>query len=235
MLGMNPIDGPHTLSEDFKVNSIWRTIQGEGPWSGLPAIFVRFSGCCLRCTWCDTSFETGTWRNLPMLADEIHSLVRSTGHRRVVFTGGEPMLWPLGELITMLHDSVEAQIETAGTVWPEGLDRVFERANVSIVCSPKTPKVHPKIIHYADAWKYIIRVGCVDPQDGLPIGSTQRGIDNPTQKLYRADTSPNKIFVQPCDEDDPRKNAANLQEAVLSSLRFGYRLSLQIHKIAGVP
>lgn len=235
MLGMNPVDGPHTLSEGYKVNSIWRTIQGEGPWSGLPAIFVRFSGCNLKCNFCDTAFEEGHWRDLTTLVDEIHALVRSTGHRRVVFTGGEPMLWPLGELISMLHDSVETQIETAGTVWPHDLERVFERANVSIICSPKTPKVVPQIIQYADAWKYIIKAGCVDPQDGLPIGSTQRGVSNLTQKLYRADTSPNEIFVQPCDEDDPRKNAANLQEAVLSSLRYGYRLSVQVHKIAGVP
>ena len=145
------------------------------------------------------------------------------------------MLWPLGELISMLHDSIETQIETAGTIWPSSLEEVFARANVSLVCSPKTPKVVPQIIQCADAWKYIIKAGCVDPQDGLPIGSTQRGANNPSQKLYRADTSPNEIFVQPCDEDDPRKNAANLQEAVLSSLRYGYRLSLQVHKIAGVP
>jgi organic radical activating enzyme len=221
----------------MNVHSIFQTIQGEGPFSGSPAIFVRFAGCNLRCFFCDTDFDAGTIHTPEALAQKVANLQASIPRGncyRLVLTGGEPMLQPLFDFIMFLNSftNMPVDIETAGTVWPDRLTNVLER--VQIVCSPKTSNVHPEIKYRANAWKYIIRAGETDPKDGLPNKATQLGIID--QRIYRpAILSPDQIFVQPCDEGDVDKNKRNVDEAVHSAMRFGYRLSLQVHKLVGLP
>jgi len=116
MLGKNPVAKSRIASENFLVHSVFHTIQGEGPFVGTPAIFVRFAGCNLRCFWCDTDFEAGKERTANELAQQIVELAAETNCKFIVLTGGEPMLQPLRELID--HEKLERfsfQIETAGT------------------------------------------------------------------------------------------------------------------------
>jgi organic radical activating enzyme len=227
MHGKNLIVGRRKLEQGYAIHSIFKTIQGEGPWAGWPALFVRFAECNLRCYFCDTNFDTTVILSL----QELVATICASQAKRVVLTGGEPMLQALPELL-MANTQAIFQIETAGTVWPEGMEDVpYDKAPV-IVCSPKTPAVHPRIEERVVFWKYIIRAGELG-DDGLPNKSTQ--IVGQAARIFRSERKYSVIYVQPCDEDDPTANAANLQAAVTSSMVHGYRLSLQLHKIAGLP
>jgi 7-carboxy-7-deazaguanine synthase len=106
---------------------------------------------------------------------------------------------------------------------------------VFIVCSPKTPKVHQSIEHEACAYKYVLTEGKIDPDDGLPtevLGLRMR--DRPARPPRRL-IDDCEVYVQPADEQDEKRNRANMEATVESCRRFGYRLCLQTHKIAGLP
>ena len=245
MFGKNPIrkkdrgDG-----STLRVQSIFPTIQGEGPFSGVPATFLRLAGCNLACTFCDTDFESNYESGL-MQMEEVAAQVHNHKNKLVVLTGGEPLLQnivPLCFALTLHGHHV--QIETAGTIWPDGLeDEVDETANladalVSVVVSPKTPKLHHQPYTLACAWKYIITgLDAVSNEDGLPIKSTQKPeqgsvLCRPPLALLR--TRPDLVFLQPCDFGIPELNK-NAQEACVTIARkYGYRISLQTHKLLGV-
>lgn len=110
-----------------KINELFYSLQGEGFYTGTPAVFVRFSGCNLRCPFCDTQHEDGTW----MEDEEIVAAVRKFGARQVILTGGEPGLWVDDALVDALHAAGKyVTIETNGTcLLPEKIDWV--------TCSPK--------------------------------------------------------------------------------------------------
>jgi len=244
MLGRNPIAGSRIASEGFLVNSIWYTIQGEGPFVGCPAIFVRLAGCNLRCFWCDTNFEHGKPYNVNELADKILSYAKIHPCRFIVLTGGEPLLQPVKELIN--HPALAGfsfQIETAGSYWPIGgvtMNGTTNAERLSIVCSPKTGMVVSALRHHGlfnVYWKYIVRA--VEPvaDDGLPMMSTQ--IEGRHLPLFRpisiqAPQTRARIFVQGCDEGNDSKTTANVEYAKSIALQYGFRLSLQTHKILGL-
>ena len=110
-----------------KINEIFYSLQGEGYYTGTPSTFVRFSGCNLRCPFCDTRHEDGTW----MTDEDIVSCVAGHPARHVVLTGGEPSLWIDATLLERLHRADKyVCIETNGThPLPAGIDWV--------TCSPK--------------------------------------------------------------------------------------------------
>lgn len=116
------------MRNKYKVNEIFYSIQAEGFFAGTPAVFVRLSGCNLKCPWCDTkSHNEGKW----LTSEEIEAEVRKLADSRamVVFTGGEPTL-QLREDDELLPEYFRA-IETNGTnPVPSWLDW--------ITCSPKT-------------------------------------------------------------------------------------------------
>jgi 7-carboxy-7-deazaguanine synthase len=117
------------------------------------------------------------------------------------------------------------QIETAGAVWVPGLPE-----HAVLVCSPKTGSVHPQIEAHCVHWKYLIKAGEQSAHDGLPNFSTYEvGVE---LVLYRPQHG--VIYLQPMDEQNEALNAANMGAAVQTCLKFGYRLSLQQHKITGV-
>jgi 7-carboxy-7-deazaguanine synthase len=234
MFGKNEVKGRRMPEDGFLVKSIWYTIQGEGPYAGFPAIFVRFSDCNLRCFFCDTDFTGGTKYDLDELVEAINKMMLTNRCKLVVLTGGEPMLQDLPGLIkrmTARSDSNPSfQIETAGTCWADGLEDFTMSGQVKIVCSPKTPTIHAMVANHCSDWKYIVRDGETSLLDGLPNRSTQ--IEGKEQQLYRAKSG--VIYVQPCDEGDAKKNYENTQLTALTSMTFGYRLSLQLHKLVGL-
>ena len=110
-----------------KINEIFYSLQGEGYHTGTPAIFVRFSGCNLKCDFCDTQHEEGTM----MTDDEIISEVEKYPAVTVILTGGEPSLWIDDEFIDRLHRAGKyVCIETNGT-------RPLPAAIDWVTCSPK--------------------------------------------------------------------------------------------------
>lgn len=107
------------------IAEIFHSLQGEGELTGVPSVFVRTSGCNLRCAWCDTPYAS--WnpegKNLPL--DRIVAEVERfrAACRHVVLTGGEPMVAPgIRELASELKMlGYHLTIETAGTIAPEGI------------------------------------------------------------------------------------------------------------------
>jgi len=226
----------------LKVNSIWQTIQGEGPDAGRPAIFIRLSGCNLRCWFCDTEFDRGINMTVAQVMKRVSHFLESVNRiQLVVITGGEPLLQNILPLVDGLNQvGLAVSIETAGTVDITGLDKRFGRnrplSGNSIVCSPKTPLINQRLVPLVSYWKYLIRSGEVDETDGLPIVSTQ--IKGERAKIYRPpylDYYFSEIYVQPVDEDDDARNKANVAACLTSCRTYGYRLSLQIHKSVGLP
>jgi 7-carboxy-7-deazaguanine synthase len=103
----------------MKIAEIFYSVQGEGVLVGVPSVFVRVSGCNLRCEWCDTPYTSWTPEGESMDVDAIASRVRTFPAQHVVITGGEPMLFPdTVELTKRLRDSgLHITVETAGTVY----------------------------------------------------------------------------------------------------------------------
>ena len=96
---------------NFRVNDIFYSLQGEGRNTGRAAVFVRFSGCNLRCSFCDTDFSA--FRE--MTADEIIREISEYPARFVVLTGGEPTLQVTDVFVDQLHQAgFEVAIETNG-------------------------------------------------------------------------------------------------------------------------
>jgi 7-carboxy-7-deazaguanine synthase len=103
----------------MKISEIFYSVQGEGTLVGVPSIFVRTSGCNLRCVWCDTPYTSWKPEGREMTEAEILATVRSYPGRHVVVTGGEPMM--LEQVVPLTHRLRDAglhiTVETAGTVF----------------------------------------------------------------------------------------------------------------------
>jgi len=78
----------------MKVSEIFYSIQGEGILAGVPSVFVRLSGCNLRCVWCDTPYTSWNPEGSDVAMGEIVASVRGFSPTHVVLTGGEPMIFP---------------------------------------------------------------------------------------------------------------------------------------------
>ena len=99
----------------MKIAEIFYSLQGEGALLGVPSVFVRTSGCNLRCTWCDTPYTSWSPEGEERSVDSIVEEVNRYGASHVVITGGEPMIAPeIEELTHRLKQHIT--IETAGTV-----------------------------------------------------------------------------------------------------------------------
>jgi 7-carboxy-7-deazaguanine synthase len=102
------------------ITEIFKSIQGEGTRAGLPCIFVRLTGCNLRCTWCDTeyAFHGGTKYSLPEIREKVGNLAGKGAARisLVEITGGEPLLQPETPALAqqLLDDGYTVMIETSG-------------------------------------------------------------------------------------------------------------------------
>jgi len=105
------------------ISEIFYSLQGEGELVGVPSIFVRASGCNLRCNWCDTPYASWKPEGTPMEVEAILAEIAKHPAKHVVLTGGEPMIAPgIHELAFQLHErGYHITIETAATVPPRGI------------------------------------------------------------------------------------------------------------------
>jgi 7-carboxy-7-deazaguanine synthase len=119
----------------IKINEIFKSIQGESTYAGLPCTFVRLAGCNLRCTYCDTNYAYYHGREIS--DDEIIAKIEEYGVKFVEFTGGEPLLQEeTPKLIkTLLDRGYEVLIETNGSICIGCLDK-----RLNIIMDYKTPK-----------------------------------------------------------------------------------------------
>jgi 7-carboxy-7-deazaguanine synthase len=105
----------------MKIAEIYLSIQGEGQWTGVESVFVRTSGCNLRCWFCDTPFTSWAPEGEDLSLEDIVARVRVFECEHVVLTGGEPMLYAeLVPLAARLRElGLKITIETAGTLYLE--------------------------------------------------------------------------------------------------------------------
>ena len=230
MLGRNRVRKAETGDgARLQVAEIFHSIQGEGPHTGRPAVFVRLTGCNLRCWWCDTEWndDTDPYMTVEAIVERAGQIAPPTT-KLAVITGGEPVRQPLARLLHALHEpGFTAQIETAGTLWQDCLTE----SHVDIVVSPKTPKIHPQIYRHAFAFKYVTRAGEAG-DDGLPVKSTQIRDAKATLARPRPGAP---VFLSPCDEFNDERNRANHRAVAEIALRHGYRAGVQLHKLLGLP
>jgi len=231
------------------IHSIFHTIQGEGPHAGKPSVFVRLGGCNLQCPGCDTEYTKGaSWESTESIRTRIDMAFGDhKGARLVVITGGEPFRQNLFGLINSLHESyIQVQIETNGTLglgeW-EPMWAKFQHSALKpqIVVSPKAGKVHHDLWKWIVAYKYVLNSGNIDFTDGLPTSV----LGMPAAPARPHKDFEGEVYVQPAHENSPlplgqdytwpnSENNLNLECAVASSIKYGYRLCIQMHKIVGL-
>ena len=108
------------MSGSLRIAEVFYSIQGEGSLAGVPSVFVRVSGCNLRCVWCDTPYTS--WApegGMAAVEDVAERVRRHDPVRHVVITGGEPMIFePVATLATLLRgEGRHITVETAGTAY----------------------------------------------------------------------------------------------------------------------
>ncbi len=190
----------------YRINEIFYSLQGEGYFTGSPAVFLRMSGCNLKCSFCDTRHEEYT----DMTAGEIIEAVRQYPSRHIVITGGEPSLQLDSILVSLLHDEgYFIQIETNGSrQLPDDIDW--------ITCSPKgTAKNESEV-----------RLKRIDE---LKIVYTGQDVEDIASRLPAQ-----HYFLQPCDS--PRyPDGSNTEDTINYILSHPHwRLSLQTHKLINI-
>ena len=124
----------------MKISELFFSIQGEGELTGVPSVFVRTSGCNLRCRWCDTKYASWKPEGENVTINDLLEKVCSYPARHVVISGGEPMIAKgIEEFTHLLKESGKhITIETAGTISPNGIQ--CDLASLSPKLSDSTPK-----------------------------------------------------------------------------------------------
>jgi len=123
------------------ISEIFHSIQGEGELTGVPSVFVRTSGCNLRCAWCDTPYASWQAEGEELSVEKIVKRVRAFRCKHVVLTGGEPVLARyIHDLASRLKKlGMHITIETAGTMSPDEI--CCDLASISPKLANSTPRV----------------------------------------------------------------------------------------------
>lgn len=218
------------------ITEIFKSIQGEGTRAGLPCVFVRLTGCNLRCTWCDTAyaFQGGTKRSLEDVLDQVHSLAGAGATRvpLVEITGGEPLLQPeTPELAEkLLAKGYTVMIETSGEQ-PVG---VLPREVIKIVDVKCPDSGEPDTFDMAN-------LEAVGEKDEIKfVISTRRDYEfaRDFSVQHRLAARVHQVLFSPVFPDPAGKweglNARELAEWILAD-GLPVRLGLQLHKFIWDP
>lgn len=202
----------------LKITEIFFSIQGEASFSGWPTVFVRLTGCPLRCQYCDTAyaFTGGEWRTF----DEIEAEIRGHGTRYVCVTGGEPLAQPrCASLLAALCDAgFDVSLETSGAFDIAPVD-----TRVCRVVDLKTPGSRES---HRNRWE---NLALLTPRDALKFVICDRA-DYEWSKAVLAERvghAPCPVFFSPSYTEVA---ARALAEWILED-RLPVRLQLQLHKV----
>lgn len=267
MFGENEIVGRKYFrsidSEHLMVTSVFKTIQGEGPFSGMVSWFLRLSKCNLACSFCDTYFDSGEFLTFDELAQRLKDLGPT---KLLVVTGGEPMLQgqKLGRFLRHLDYARRGfivQIETNGLMPLDDLPW-----SVNVVMSPKCAEMDHQPLHYlkpsaenlrrANHLKFLISANAQSPYNTVPDWALTWAAANPAGDVFvspmaeylRAPDGALKAFDDRGDNDrggrtsfwqdglfDKAKMQCNYEYAARYCLENNFRLSIQSHLFASLP
>jgi 7-carboxy-7-deazaguanine synthase len=214
---MAAVAGAPLVSPRLKITEIFLSLQGEAVFSGAPTVFVRLTGCPLRCRYCDTAyaFTGGEWRTFA----EIEAAIREHGTRYVCITGGEPLAQPrcLDLLTTLCDAGFDVSLETSGAFDIAPVDRRVCR--VVDLKTPASGEVH------RNRWD---NLALLTGRDALKIVICDRGdYDWAKAALLRHPELPCPVFFSPSYEQLP---ARTLADWILED-RLPVRLQVQLHKL----
>ncbi|MDI3328167.1 MAG: radical SAM protein [Alicyclobacillaceae bacterium] len=213
----------------MKVNELFFSIQGESSSMGLPTVFVRFTGCNLRCSYCDTTYAY--FEGKRMTPEEVFARIEAYGVRRVCLTGGEPLIQPRDELQKLLNllgsDQYEVSIETDGSV---DIDRIRLRPRQRFILDVKVPSSQMHLYMDFDNLRRI-----VPERDEVKfVVGTEEDYEWSKEIIDRYDIRPEKgyslLFSPVFGVLEPRK----LAEWILRD-RLNARLQVQLHKFIWDP
>ena len=192
---------------NLKVNEIFYSLQGEGGRQGEASIFIRLSGCNLKCDFCDTDFESGEEMSL----EQVLSFIRPFPATWIVWTGGEPTL--------QLNDAILSVFKEKGyrqAIESNGLRKLSDYLDYKVVSPKENPDYARKINTEVNEIRLPVRNG-----DQLPA------IDSlPFAEYY---------FLSPVFSADEKETSMNIAYCVDYIKKYPkWRLSLQIHKLIGI-
>ena len=221
----------------MRISEIFYSIQGEGALTGVPSVFVRTSGCNLRCAWCDTSYASWNPEGSEMTTAEIVTQVSGFRAGFVVITGGEPMIAKgIHDLASALRrEGMHITIETAGTVRPDGI--ACDLASVSPKLANSTPahgtieqgwitrhestRLQPDILRcWIEMPDYQLKFVVSEPQDLHEIQTLIA--------LIGGDVTPHRIQIMP-EGTSPDLLLQRQKDWVDICKSHGYRLNHRLH------
>jgi 7-carboxy-7-deazaguanine synthase len=206
----------HEPAARLKITEIFFSIQGEAAFSGWPTVFVRLTGCPLRCQYCDTAyaFTGGEWRTFA----EIEAEVRGYGTAYVCVTGGEPLAQPrCAALLTSLCDAgFNVSLETSGALDISEVD-----TRVSRVVDLKTPGSREE---HRNRWQ---NLALLTPHDAVKIVICDRADYEWARAVVAKHSLPCPVFFSPSYEELP---AGQLADWIVED-RLPVRLQVQLHKV----
>jgi len=214
----------------LKIAELFYSIQGEGSLVGVPSVFIRTSGCNLRCGWCDTPYTSWQPEGEDLTLDQILDTVKTHGARHVVVTGGEPMIAPdIVALTTRLRGlGLHITVETAGTVArPVACDLM----SISPKLSNSTPndprwdgqherlRIQPATLsELMAAYEYQLKFVIEKPADLEEVRALVRGL--------KADRE--RVILMPEGTGRERLRERSLWLAEICK-EYGFRLSPRLH------
>ncbi len=195
------------MPQQYKINEIFYSLQGEGYHTGVASVFVRFSGCNLACDFCDTVHSAGSMMSLSQIVEAVNAHPKAP---LLVLTGGEPSLFINEAFVAELkaRTGKKIAIETNGTnPLPANLDWV--------TLSPKTgfigAEAHPCTLNECDELKVVYLNQDLSAYSHIKAG---------------------RRYLQPCFVPDPKLCEANIKACVDAVLNHPeWTLSLQTHRI----
>jgi 7-carboxy-7-deazaguanine synthase len=214
----------------MRIAEIFYSVQGEGGLVGMPSIFVRTSGCNLRCSWCDTPYTSWHPEGSELGVDEVLARVGAYGAaKHVVLTGGEPMIAPgIVELSAKLRErGMHITIETAGTVMAAV---ACDLMSISPKLSNSTPEgpfraQHERLRLQAgilrglmDAYDYQLKFVIAHPDDLREVRSLAVELNAPPERVI--------LMPEGTSGDVLRERGVWIAEACKE---HGYRFSPRLH------
>ena len=213
MFGTNEIIGKKYFkdapADSLYVTSMFFTLQGEGPYAGLPALFIRLAKCNLDCSFCDTFFDDGDWMTFDQIESKMYAAINDYWNNQgktsptwavngmndypgvvLVMTGGEPLLQdnisPF--MAEQLKHFRAVQVES------NGIPVTDVPLGVTLVCSPKCMEKEGRAIKYfapsktildrADCLKFVMSSDSDSPYNNIPEWAHEWKRNNPTKEVY---------------------------------------------------